>query len=331
MSTWLITGASGSFGTAFIRTALANRWVDRIIAMSRNATMRYALEEAIQWDSRVSVVPGDVRVPADIDAICLAAGRIDLVVHAAAEKYVGTGQRHRAYVYDINVRGAQHVIEAAQRHRIPRIIALSTDKAVEPVNYYGETKSRAERLFLANDGIDGLRVTVTRYGNVAASSGSVIPLFIKQRESGRLTVTDLGATRFFMPLADALFCDCAVLQEPEREPVMSAVALVKYAIDNGNGGEILIPSIPSGTIQNLAEEIGPGCVIEETGLKDGEKLHEKLIADTEIPRTYRLLDGVFCVMKQTVHYMTPVEATFRYTSDADPQRIEIARGQAVAA
>jgi UDP-N-acetylglucosamine 4,6-dehydratase len=329
VTTWLVTGASGSFGTAFLRTALAYRWCDRIVGISRNATMRYALEAKLADDPRATVIPGDVRILADLHQVLEAAGPVDLIVHAAAEKHVSAGQKFRDYVYDVNVRGAMHVLQAAQAHRVPRLIALSTDKACEPVNYYGETKRLAERAFLEADPDEGTRCTVVRYGNVAASSGSVIPLFIRQRQSGRLTVTDLRATRFFMPLADPPFAEVELYEEPGRSPVMSAVGLVKYAIDHGAGGEVFVPSIPSGTIVNLAQEIGPDCAIVETGLRDGEKLHEKLIADDELSRTYRLTEGVYGVLPRPLVHSAPVELGFRYTSDADPQPIHL--GEAVLA
>jgi UDP-N-acetylglucosamine 4,6-dehydratase len=146
-------------------------------------------------------------------------------------------------------------------------------------------------------------------------------LFIKQRASGRITITDRRMTRFFMPITDAPFSQWGVLQEPGREPVMSAVGLVRYAIEHGGAGDILVPTIPSGSIEDLAEQIAPDCVIEEVGIRDGEKLFEQLIADAELPRTYRMTDGVFVILPAAVSYLTPVESSFRYTSDTNPQRL----------
>lgn len=312
---YLVTGGSGTFGRAFIQSALASG-AERIVAVSRNSEQRYRLQQDFP-DQRLLVAPGDVRLLSDLHRVCEIAGEIDVLIHAAAEKHVSTGQLFREYVYDVNVHGAQNVIELAESRRITRVVALSTDKACEPVNYYGETKAIAEGLFVAAG------CTVVRYGNVTGSSGSVLPLFIKQRASGRITVTDRRMTRFFMPITDAPFSQWGVLQEPGREPVMSAVGLVKFAIQHGRPGDILVPTIPSGSIQDLASQIAPDCVIEEVGIRDGEKLHEQLIADAEVPRTYRLTDGVFVVMPAAVSYMVPVESSFRYTSDTNPQPLRI--------
>lgn len=314
----LVSGGSGTFGRAFIQYALANG-VDRLVAVSRNSEQRYRLQQDFP-DPRLLVAPGDVRILADLHRVCEVAGEIDTIIHAAAEKHVSTGQSFREYVYDVNVRGAQHIIEVADARSIPKVIALSTDKACDPVNYYGETKALAERLF-----VDAGR-TVVRYGNVVGSSGSVLPLFIKQVAQGRITITDRRMTRFFMPITDAPFSQWGVVQEPGRQPVMSAVGLVRYAMEHGQRGDILIPTIPSGSIEDLAGQIGPNCAIDEVGIRDGEKLHERLIADTELPRTYRLPHGVFVILPGAVRHMIPVSESdpdFRYTSDANPQRLVI--------
>lgn len=314
--TILVTGGTGTFGTAFVRHALAQN-AGRVIAVARNSEARYRLQQAYP-DPRLTVWPCRVDVKADVEAVFALAGHIDLVVHAAAEKHVTTGEMFAGYTRDVNVGGAVHLIEAVMG-RSTRLIALSTDKACEPCNFYGETKAEAERLFIAAGH------TVVRYGNVVGSSGSVMPLFIRQRAEGRITITDRRMTRFFMPIADD--SPWRVQQMPSGHAVMSAVGLVQFAIEQGHGGEIFIPTIPSGTIQNLAEQIGPDCVIDETGIRPGEKLHEKLIADGEVPRTYRYLDGVFVVLPAPVSYMTPVEPTFRYTSDVDAQPLQIIENQ----
>lgn len=312
--TYLITGGSGTFGKAFIRHVLRQPNTC-IVSMSRNSEMRYQLEQLHKGNPRVLVVPGDVRHPEDLEAAFVAAGPVDVVIHAAAEKHITTGQAFKAYTYDVNVGGACNVIAAARSHDVTRVVALSTDKACEPVNYYGETKQEAEQWFVSAG------YSVVRYGNVTGSSGSVLPLFIKQRTSGRITVTDRRMTRFFMPASDD--GQWGVIQEPGSRRVMSAVGLVQYAIEHGTGGDIFVPTIPSGSIVHLAEQIGPGCVIDEIGIRDGEKLHEQLIADEEVSRTYRLTDGVFVVMPKTVGYMAPVEPDFRHTSDVDPQPLVV--------
>ena len=316
----LITGGTGTFGQAFVRHAL-DRGAARVIAVARNSEARYRLQQAHRGDSRLSVWPCRVDQARDVDAVCEMAGQIDVLVHAAAEKHITTGQAFSAYTREVNVGGALSVIDVAAKRLIPRVIALSTDKACEPYNFYGETKAEAEQLFLEAGH------TVVRYGNVVGSSGSVLPLFIQQRSTGRITVTDRQMTRFFMPIADE--SPWRVEQMPDHQPVMSAVGLVQFAMTHGEGGDLFVPTIPSGSIQSLAEQIGPGCVIEETGIRDGETLHEKLIADAEVPRTYRLIDGVFVVLPTPVSHLAPVEPGFRYTSDVHAQPIRVV--EAVAA
>lgn len=313
--TILVTGGSGTFGRAFVR---AMRGRARIVAMSRNAEMRYRLEQELASDDLI-VAPGDVRSLNDLHDLMGLVPHVDCIIHAAAEKHVHTGQKYQNYVRDVNVGGALNVLEIAEMYRVPQVIALSTDKACEPSNYYGETKRDAERVFLRDAVFP--KCTVVRYGNVIGSSGSVLPLFVKQRESGVMTVTDLRATRFFMPVSAE--SPWQVVQEPGRRRVMSSVELVQYAMAHGMGQDILVPSIPSGTIQNLAEEIGPACRIVETGLKSGEKLHEKLIADDEVERTYRSEGGVYRILPKPDPGLWPVGAGFRHTSDAHPQRISI--------
>lgn len=280
--TVLITGGSGSFGRAFIRTVLQQDLAAKVISVSRNAEMRYRLEQECA-DSRVRVLPGDVRVLGDLLA-AVEGETIDVLVHAAAEKHVVTGERHGRYVIDVNVRGASHVLALAHHCRPRVVVGLSTDKACEPVLLYGRTKQEAERLFVAAEQSADTRVVVTRYGNVLGSSGSVLPLFLKQRESGRLTVTDRRATRFFMPLVDQPSCDFQIREEG-RPSVWSAVGLVRYAIDHGQHREILVPRIPSACIGDLAREVGLACEIVETGLRAGEKLHERLVGVEESART----------------------------------------------
>lgn len=317
--TLLITGGTGSFGRAFIRTILATTKVDQVISVSRNAELRYELEqehlEAVKT-KRLHVLPGDVRSLDDLTPAFKL--RPDVVVHAAAEKHIGTGQQYKAYTYGVNVVGAQNVINLAVAAGVSRVVALSTDKACEPVNFYGETKQEAEEEFLAADAERcGPRFSLVRYGNVVASSGSVVPLFLQQRESGRLTVTDRRMTRFFMPIADPPFCEFPVSQN--GEPVMSAVRLVLTALREMQGGEIFVPTIPSARIEDLARAIAPEAEIVETGIRDGEKLHEMLISPREAGRThYRTEDGVYVVLPEErfgLTYALRVPQGFSYTSE----------------
>lgn len=327
LGTVLITGGSGSFGRAFISYLLKHDLADRIVSISRNAEMRYRLEQDMA-DPRLIVVPGDVRYSADLEAAY--DGPVDVLIHAAAEKHVGTGQTHSQYVQAINVGGAKHVIGYARRQGVQTVIALSTDKACAPINRYGQSKLDAEALFVRATSEHGPRFSVVRYGNVIGSSGSVLPLFVRQRTAGRLTVTDLRMTRFFMSLSPD--SDCRVYQEPGCRAVMSAVELVMYAIEHGRGSEVLIPTIPSGTIQNLAQEVGPNCRIEEIGIRPGEKLHEELIASDESRRAWVTTDGVFILMPDDRVPSQParrVPEGFTYTSADSPQPMRLEEGVVV--
>ena len=315
--TILITGGTGSFGRAFIRTLLATT-EDRIVSVSRNAELRYELEQAHLEhvrSGRLQVLPGDVRQASDLEP-AFAFG-IDAVIHAAAEKHIGTGQKYAQYTWGVNVGGAHTIIDLAIRYGVSRVVALSTDKACEPVNFYGQTKAAAEAAFLQADaeGLGSL-FSLVRYGNVVASSGSVLPLFLQQRASHRLTITDRRMTRYFMPISDPPFCEFPVYQR--GEPVMSAVRLVQTALRDMRGGEIFVPRIPSARIQELAEQIGPACQIDEIGLREGEKLHEALISEHEAARTYVRPDGLFVILaahRQPDLDWVQVPVGFSYTSE----------------
>lgn len=324
--TALITGGSGSFGRAFIRAILAQEHPARVIAISRNAEMRYRLEQELP-DPRLDVRPGDVRHAEDLRP-AFDEG-VDIVVHAAADKHIGTGQKYADYVRAINVGGAQIIIDLAREYGVAQVLALSTDKACNPVNVYGQSKAEAERLFIEANRARGPRFAVVRYGNVAGSSGSVIPLFVRQRQEGRLTVTDLRMTRFFMALSDGPDSPVRVYQEPGSRPTWSAVGFVLYALRTMQGGEIFVPRIPSGTIANLAQELGPGCMIEQIGVRDGEKLHEELIHASEASRAWDTGDGVF-VLARSEHDVrgysrgwNRLPEDFRYRSDTDPWPIRV--------
>ncbi len=322
LGTVLLCGGTGSFGRAFIRTLLARNLADRIVSLSRNAEMRYKLEQDFP-DPRLLVVPGDVRQPADLDAAY--DGPIDVIVLASAEKHIGTGQSHQHYVRSINVQGSLNVLDFAARRGVTRLLALSTDKACHPINAYGQSKADMERLLVQANGRDGVRVSLVRYGNVVGSSGSVLPLFIRQRAQGRLTVTDLRMTRYHMSLSDD--ADIRVFQEPGRRPVISAVGLVLTALDRMAGSEIFIPRIPSGTIANLAREVGPGCVIEEIGIRSGEKLDEELVCAAEADRCWATPDGLYVLLPTPEAVprfaASRVPAGFTYTSGQDPQPLRV--------
>ena len=314
MGRWLITGGSGSFGTALIRTLLATRPDVTVVSVSRNAEMRYRLEQLAPPD-RLEVVPGDVRV---LDDLRPAFDRgVDVIIHAAAEKHIGTGEKYQHYATSINVEGAYNVIALAREYRVPAGVALSTDKACDPCNIYGHTKAIAEAAFVAAP----TPWAVVRYGNVVGSSGSVIPLFLRQRVGRVLTVTDRRMTRFWMPLADPPYCDMPVYQEPDGRPVMSAVRWVLLAVGRGRGGEIFVPKIPSARVEDVARAVCPDAEIVEVGIRPGEKLHEDLISPEEARRTWANEFGGWTIAppKYPVHDLAP----WSYRSDQDCQPIRV--------
>ena len=312
--TVLITGGTGSFGKAFIAYLLKHHLAERIVSVSRNAEMRYKLEQEYP-DKRLTVIPGDVRQLRDLEYGY--DGIVDTIVHAAAEKHIVTGERHAHYVDDINIAGAANVIAFAKRRHVSTVIALSTDKACNPINAYGKSKAAAEKLF-ADAGY-----TSVRYGNVAGSSGSVIPLFIQQQRSGVLTVTDRAMTRFHMPLSP----DAAVMVYEGKRPVMSAVELVIYAIRNGSGGEIFVPQIPSSTVGQLAAGF-PDCRVQEIGIRPGEKMHEDLISVDEATRCWLNEDGIFVILN-TEHQEVPnarrMVTGFKFSSNSSPKAMRVVR------
>lgn len=329
MPQWLVTGGTGSFGRAFIQTVLKERPDVTLVSVSRNAEARYRLEQT-DTSGRLVVAPGDVRQSSDLRALA-SLGPFENVIHAAAEKHIGTGQRYAAYVESVNYEGTVNVVRFANQVGAKRVLMLSTDKACAPVNIYGQQKARAEHFVVTSNiaprMLGGTSFSVVRYGNVAASSGSVIPLFFRQRESGRLTVTDKRMTRFWMPLADDPFCDVSILQEPDSTPAMSAVRWVLLALEHMRGGEIFVPEIPSARVSDVAEAIAPGAELVEIGIRDGEKLAEDLISAKEGGMTVRVPFGGWAILpfwtreEDIPRDWASTDVGFRYRSDMDPQPV----------
>ena len=258
----LLTGGTGSFGQAFVRRVLADRENCTIRVYSRDELKQYEMARSFDQDPRLRFCIGDVR---DRDRLDRAMHGIDLVVHAAALKHVPICEFNPAEAVKTNIQGSQNVIDAAIDAGVRRTVALSTDKAVNPVNLYGATKLCAEKLFVHGNVYAGgrdIRFSCVRYGNVMGSRGSVIPLFRRQAESGVLTITDRAMTRFWLSLEQA-------------------VDLVLEAVGEMKGGEIFVPKIPSMRIVDLARAIAPTARIEEVGRRPGEKLHEVLLTAEE--------------------------------------------------
>ncbi|MCC6217395.1 MAG: UDP-N-acetylglucosamine 4,6-dehydratase (inverting) [Polyangiaceae bacterium] len=257
----LVTGGTGSFGRAFVRRLLAEHQPAKVIVFSRDEQKHYAMQAEIP-DARLRFFVGDVR---DRDRLMRALGGVDVVVHAAAMKHVPIAEYNPIEAIRTNIDGAANLIDAALERRVSRLVALSTDKAVSPVNLYGATKLCMEKLFVAANsyaGASGTRFDLVRYGNVVGSKGSVVPLFLEQARQGRLTVTEPAMTRFWIGMG-------------------RAVDLVLLALDEGTGGEVFVPKLPACTVATLAEAVAPGAQVDVVGIRPGEKVHEAMITVDE--------------------------------------------------
>lgn len=270
----LVTGGTGSFGKQFIKTVLQQFKPRRLVIFSRDELKQHEMRYVQGFDDPcLRYFIGDVR---DVDRLRRAMNGVDIVVHAAALKQVPACEYNPTEAILTNITGAQNVIDAAIDNGVPRVLALSTDKAVNPVNLYGATKLCAEKLFVQSNAYGSgrekrTRFSCVRYGNVVGSRGSVIPLFLEQRETGTITVTDERMTRFWITLEQG-------------------VQFVINCIQKMQGGEVFIPKIPSTTIMDLVASIAPDCQVKVIGIRAGEKLHEVLISENESRHTVELDD-----------------------------------------
>ena len=273
--TILLTGGTGSFGREFTRIILEQHHPKVIRIFSRDELKQSRMQSALN-DERLRFFVGDVR---DRERLYRAMTGVDIVVHAAALKQVPSCEYNPFEAVKTNILGAQNIIDAAIDNRVQKVIALSTDKAVNPINLYGATKLCAEKIFIHGNSYSGekeTRFSCVRYGNVLGSRGSVIPIFFEQRKTGKITITDVRMTRFWITLTEA-------------------VALVVKGLNYMRGGEIFIPKIPSMRITDLAEAVAPECKIEVIGRRPGEKLHEILITEDEGIQTV-FLDGLYAIL-----------------------------------
>jgi len=282
----LVTGGTGSFGQHFVRLMLGEFRPRRLIVLSRDELKQHEMRVAGLIDPSLRYFIGDVR---DESRMRRAMHDVDVVVHAAALKQVETCEYNPIEAINTNVLGARNIVDAALDSGVGKVIAVGTDKAVDPVNLYGATKLAAEKLVVDSNsysGRDGTRFSCTRYGNVVGSRGSVVPLFQAQRASGVVTVTDPRMTRFVLTLDQG-------------------VRFVVDCIERMRGGEVFVPKIPSARITDIAEAVAPGARVEIVGVRSGEKLHEVLVSESEARRTLDRGD----------HYVvTPVDAPW---SDGD--------------
>jgi UDP-N-acetylglucosamine 4,6-dehydratase len=260
-ATILLTGGTGSFGNAFVQRVRTD-WPDATIRIYSRDELKQSEMRSRFGDQGLRYMIGDIRNRQRMSRACQGA---DLVIHAAAMKQVPACEYNPFEAVQTNVLGAQHVVDCAIDSGVSKVIALSTDKAVNPVNLYGATKLCAEKIVVQGNAYASHSNTVlacVRYGNVVGSRGSVVPLFREQAAAGRLTITDERMTRFWITLPQA-------------------VDLVLFALDHATGGEVFIPKIPSMHVTDLAEAMAPGIPRDVVGIRPGEKLHEVLLTDDE--------------------------------------------------
>jgi UDP-N-acetylglucosamine 4,6-dehydratase (inverting) len=262
--TILVTGGTGSFGKKFAEILLKDYGVKALRVFSRDELKQHEMNLQFR-DDRIRYFIGDVR---DRDRLYRAMKHVDVVVHAAALKQVPAAEYNPLEAIKTNIMGAANVIDAAIDNEVPKVMFISTDKAVHPVNLYGATKLVAEKLCVqANSYASGVtKFSCVRYGNVVGSRGSVIPLFMQQRKHGTVTITDDRMTRYWLTLDQG-------------------VKLVINSIEKMEGGEVFIPKIPSMQLMDIVKTIAPDANVKNIGIRPGEKLHEQLITPEESPRT----------------------------------------------
>lgn len=309
-TTVLVTGGTGSFGRKFAEIALGELKVKKLIVFSRDELKQHEMRNSGFESDNIRYFIGDVR---DRARLGRALHGVDVVVHAAALKQVPACEYNPIEAVLTNVMGARNVIDAALDNQTKRVIALSSDKAVNPINLYGATKLVAEKLFVqanAYRGTGPTRFSCVRYGNVVGSRGSVVPLFWEQKDSGKITITDSRMTRFWITLDEG-------------------VRFVISSIENMHGGEIFVPKIPSMNIVSLAEAVAPDCEMQTIGIRPGEKLHEVLLSEDEAHHSIEF-DDKYVIQPMHPWWKTdstPDGATlpdgFRYASNTNPKELSV--------
>lgn len=298
----LITGGTGSFGRKFVESMLREYRPQKLIVFSRDELKQHEMRLAGFDHPSLRYFIGDVR---DQQRLERAFAGVTVVIHAAAMKQVPACEYNPFEAIQTNIMGGRNVIDAAINAGVRRILALSTDKAVNPINLYGATKLCAEKMFVqanAYSGAQDTRFSCARYGNVVGSRGSVIPVFVEQRKHGRITITDPRMTRFWITLDQG-------------------VRFVINCIEQMYGGEIFVPKIPSMKMLELAEALAPGCEMQIVGIRPGEKLHEVLLSEDEARHSLEL-DDMYVVQptsswwpSENWKHARSLPDGFRYTSD----------------
>ena len=300
----LVTGGTGSFGKKFVEIMLRDYQPQRLVVFSRDELKQHEMRTSGFDHPSLRYFIGDVR---DVERLKRALSGVTVVVHAAALKQVPACEYNPFEAIQTNIMGGRNVIDAAIDQGVRRILALSTDKAVNPINLYGATKLCAEKVFVQANAYAGARDTrfsCARYGNVVGSRGSVIPVFMEQRRRGKITITDPRMTRFWLTLEQG-------------------VKFVVRCLEQMHGGEIFVPKIPSMRLLDLAETVAPGCQVEYIGIRPGEKLHEVLVSDDESRQTLETED-MYVIQPshpwwKSANWISakPLPEGFRYSSDTN--------------
>lgn len=313
----LLTGGTGSFGHTFVPMTLAKYNPRQLVVFSRDEMKQWEMAQKYTGDSRLRFVIGDVR---DKDRLVRALDGIEYVVHAAATKIVPTAEYNPFECVKTNINGAMNLIDACIEQKVKRIVALSTDKASNPINLYGATKLASDKLFIAansNQESHSTLFSVVRYGNVMGSRGSVIPFFSSLAHTGELPITDERMTRFMISLEQG-------------------VGLVWHALTDMKGGEIYVKKIPSIGILDIARAVAPNAKFKVIGVRPGEKIHEQMIGFEDAPHTYEY-EGHFKILPAIHDWSSKaarigngkkVPEGFIYTSDKNSEWMTVAELQA---
>ncbi|CCO23597.1 UDP-N-acetylglucosamine 4,6-dehydratase (inverting) [Maridesulfovibrio hydrothermalis] len=305
----LITGGTGSFGNKLVETILTRYRPNRLVIFSRDELKQHDMQQKFSPEKFpcLRYFLGDVRDP---DRLRRAFSKIDIVFHAAALKQVPACEYNPYETVKTNILGAQNVVEAAIDKNVSKVIVLSTDKAANPVNLYGATKLCSDKLFINGNsyaGTDGTRFAVVRYGNVLGSRGSVVPLFLQAKETGKVRITNPDMTRFWITIE-------------------AAIDFVINSLEVMQGGEIFIPKLPSMRMKEMAEALCPDCEMEITGIRPGEKMHEVMVPLNEAHNTFEY--DKYYVIQPAYRFFerskvtcsgTKVPADFEYSSDTNTE------------
>jgi UDP-N-acetylglucosamine 4,6-dehydratase len=307
----LVTGGTGSFGKKFIKILLAEKQPKKVIVFSRDELKQHEMQVGGYNQENLRYFIGDIR---DRERLMRAMHGVDIVVHAAALKQVPACEYNPMEAIKTNIMGTANVVEAAMDAGVKKMLMVSTDKAVSPANLYGATKLAGEKLTIQSNAYAGglaTRFSCVRYGNVVGSRGSIVPLFLKQRAGGKITVTDDRMTRFWLSLDQG-------------------VRFVIDCIEQMEGGEVFVPKIPSTKVVDLAKAIAPNAEINIIGIRPGEKLHEMLISEDEARHTIEL-DKMFVVQPAEATWFgyswqnkgAPLKEGYFYSSDNNAEWLDI--------